>query len=163
MAGRLAAQEAARLDLIGEFDRREGYAAWGCPSTAYWLNWHCGLSKGAARERVRVARALERLPEVHAQLAAGRLSYSKVRAITRVATAATETMLVELGLAGTATQLERVCAGYRRVRARTDGLTPAAGEEADAAARMLLEDLSVFHDDDGMTRLRAASSPRTAP
>jgi hypothetical protein len=168
MAGLLAAQERLWLELIGEFDRRERYAAWECTSTAYWLNWHCGLSKGAARERVRVARALEHLDLVAAEFAAGRLSYSKVRAITRVATAATEVMLVELGLAGTAAQLERVCAGYRRVnhyeddrqrRDLHDALDDGAREEAEAAARAALAGLSLWHDDDGLTQLRARVVP----
>ena len=111
LAGRQAADDCAWSLLIGEFDRRRGYDAWECRSTSYWLNWHCGLSMGAGRERVRVARALEGLPLVRAEFAAGRLTYSKVRAITRVATEHTEQMLVELGLAGTAAQLERVCFG----------------------------------------------------
>ncbi|MGZ4718681.1 MAG: DUF222 domain-containing protein [Acidimicrobiales bacterium] len=95
----------------------QGIPRSGRRSTAHWLNRHCGLSMPAARERVRVARALdERLPLVEEVFAAGRVTYSKVRAITRVVTAATETMLVELALAGTATHLDRICSAYRRVR-----------------------------------------------
>ncbi len=116
MAGRRAADECAWLLLIAEFDRREGWAVWECRSTAYWLSWHCGLSLVAGRERVRVGRALEHLPRVRAEFAAGRLTYSKVRAITRVATPANERSLVELGLAATAAQLEQICAAYRSVQ-----------------------------------------------
>jgi hypothetical protein len=64
----------------------EGLEAWGCISCAHWLNWQCGLDLRSARHKVRVARALEGLPLLRAAFAAGRLSYSKVRAITRVAT-----------------------------------------------------------------------------
>ena len=163
MAGRRAADECAWLSLIGEFDRREGYAVWECRSTAHWLNWHCGLSMAAARERVRVARALERLPVLRVALAAGQVTYSKVRAVTRVATAAIETMLVELALAGTASQLDRICSAYRRVRRyeidRALAHDAPEGEEAQAAARASLAALSTWHDDDGMTVLRAVIVP----
>jgi len=163
MAGRRAADECAWLSLIGEFDRREGYAVWECRSTAHWLNWHCGLSMAAARERVRVARALERLPVLRVAFAAGQVTYSKVRAVTRVATAAIETMLVELALAGTASQLDRICSAYRRVRRyeidRALAHDAPEGEEAQAAARASLAALSTWHDDDGMTVLRAVIVP----
>ena len=78
------------LSLIAEFDRRKG---WNCRATidcAHWLNWKCGVGMGAAREKVRVARALESLPKVAAAMESGRLSYSKAREITRVATSETE-------------------------------------------------------------------------
>ena len=109
LAARQAAEECAWLELVAEFDRRERFDLWECRSTAHWLNWHCGLSMPAARERVRVARALEGLPRLAEVFAAGRVTYSKVRAVTRVATAAIEEMLVELALAGTASQLDRIC------------------------------------------------------
>src|SRR5688572_20762315 len=83
-AGRIAAAEAEMLPWIAEFDRREGWAGTGLLSCAHWLSWKVGLSLGAAREQVRVARRLEDLPEVAAAYGAGRISYSKVRAITRV-------------------------------------------------------------------------------
>src|ERR1700712_3849508 len=115
LAARRAGDEAEWLVLIAEFDRREGYGVWECRSTAHWLSWHCGLSLVAGRERVRVARALEERPLLQAELAAGRLTYSKVRAITRVVTDRTEEMFVELGHDATAAQLDRTCAGYRKV------------------------------------------------
>ena len=86
LAGHLAAAECQFLLRVAEFDRREGWADWECLSTAHWLNWRCGVGMTAAREQVRVARRLAELPVVRAEFAAGRLSYSKVRAITRVAT-----------------------------------------------------------------------------
>ena len=86
LAGHLAAGECRWLLLVGEFDRRAGYEQWGCRSAAAWLSWHCGLDMRAAREKVRVARALEELPAITQEFALGKLSYSKVRAPTRVAT-----------------------------------------------------------------------------
>ncbi len=160
MAGRRAADDCAWLLLIAEFDRREGWATWECRSTAYWLSWHCGLSVVAAREHVRAGRALEHLPLVRAHFAAGRLTYSKVRAITRVATAATEQTLVDLGLAATAAQLERICSAYRRVRppgpvhSEDDNGDGPLDEESQAAADAERQHLETWHDE-GMTQLRA--------
>jgi len=78
------------LVLIAEFDRRGGWSDGLTQSCAHWLNWKCGVGMGAAREKVRVARALESLPKVAAAMESGRLSYSKAREITRVATSETE-------------------------------------------------------------------------
>ena len=71
------------------------------------LNWRCGIDIGTAREQVRVARALGGLPLTSAALAAGTLSYSKVRAMTRVASAATESSLLNIAESGTASQMEK--------------------------------------------------------
>src|SRR5206468_10928135 len=84
LAAHLDAATARLLDLIREFDAREGWGN-GFRSCADWLSWRVGLDKGAARERVRVARALGTLPRVAQALAHGELSYAKVRALTRVA------------------------------------------------------------------------------
>ena len=73
------------LRLVAEFDRRGGWHGVGIRSCAHWLAWQCGLGSGAAREHVRVARALPGLPRIQAAFSAGRLSYSKVRALTRIA------------------------------------------------------------------------------
>lgn len=76
--------------------------------------WRIGLDTGAAREKVRVARALGTLPKIDEAFAAGRLSYSKVRAITRIATAENEERVLDVALAATGAQLERICSGFRR-------------------------------------------------
>ena len=83
-AVRLAAATTAWLRLVAEFDRREGWHAIGVLSCAHWLAWQCGMSPGTAREHVRVARRLTALPRITAAFAEGRLSYSKVRALTRI-------------------------------------------------------------------------------
>jgi len=114
LAGRLAASTCEWLRLIAEFDRRKGWAQWGVLSCAHWLSWACSVGVGAAREYVRVATALVGLPLVDAAFAAGRLSYSKVRALTRVADRIDEKTLLDQGLVHTASQLERVVRGYRK-------------------------------------------------
>ena len=141
-AVRLAAATAAWLRLVAEFDEREGWAGVGIQSCAHWLAWQCALSPGAAREHVRVARALTTLPATAEAFAAGRLSYSKVRALTRVADAGTESELVELATHTTASQLDRVVRAWRR----SDGV-----DEGRVAER---RDFAWSWDDDGMLTLR---------
>src|SRR5215213_6879938 len=113
-AVRLAAATAAWLHLVGEFDERGGWHGHGITSCGHWLSWQCGLSAGAAREHARVARALRRLPRIDAAFAAGRLSYSKVRALTRIAAADCEESLLDFALHATASQTERFCRAWRR-------------------------------------------------
>jgi hypothetical protein len=114
LSAHLDAATARLLDLIREFDARGGWNT-GFLSCAQWLSWRVGLDRGAARERVRVARALGTLPRLAQALARGELSYSKVRALTRVATAETEERLLAVGRAGTAEHVERIVRGWRRV------------------------------------------------
>jgi hypothetical protein len=107
------------LQLVGEFDERRGWAEWGVYSCAQWLSWRCSIGLRAARENVRVAGCLRRLPLVSEAFAAGELSYTQVRAITRVASAQNEEYLVMLGRHSTGEQLEKIVAGYRGVLAAT--------------------------------------------
>jgi hypothetical protein len=99
------------LVLIRRFDERRDWASDGHKSCAAWLGWRTGLAPGAARERVRVAHALAQLPKTEAALARGELSFSKVRAITRVATPEREERLLDMARFATAYQLERICRG----------------------------------------------------
>ncbi|MBC6456543.1 HNH endonuclease [Actinomadura sp. HBU206391] len=119
LAGHLAAATCRYLLLLAEFDRRDGWGGWGIRSCAQWLSWKCGISPATAREQVRVARSLAVLPVTTEAFSAGRLSYSKVRALTRVATSDSEAELVETALVTTAAQLERIVAGLRKAT-RTD-------------------------------------------
>jgi hypothetical protein len=73
------------LVLIREFDIRQGWKAWLFNNCAEWLNFKCGMSLGTAREKVRVALALYDLPACSAAFSKGQLSYSKARALSRVA------------------------------------------------------------------------------
>jgi hypothetical protein len=116
LAGQLNAANYRWLTLIAEFDRRNGWADGRLASCAHWLNFKCGVSLGAAREKVRVAQALKGLPKIAASMARGELSYSKVRALTRVACEATEDALLMIALHGTAHHVERLVQGYRRAQ-----------------------------------------------
>lgn len=90
LSARINAATYELLVLIRQFDERAGWLKWGLSSCAEWLHWRCDLSMSAAREKVRVAHALKTLSEVSAAFATGSLSYSKVRALTRVARADNE-------------------------------------------------------------------------
>jgi 5-methylcytosine-specific restriction endonuclease McrA len=114
LAAHLAAGTCRFLQLVAEFDAREGWAAWDLPSCAAWLAWKCQVAPGTAREQVRVARALASLPHITAQFAAGRMSYAKVRALSRIATAATEADLAQIAGPMTAAQCERFAAAHRK-------------------------------------------------
>lgn len=109
----LAAGMSRWLELVAEFDRREGFYEHGNVSTAEWLCWRCGIAPRAAREHVRVARRLADLPLIAASFACGELSYSKVRALTRVASERTESDLLDMALGASASQLERICGALR--------------------------------------------------
>jgi hypothetical protein len=114
-AAELAATEARFLDHVVELDGRGLWGKQGARSAAHWLSWRLGLQLGAARERVRVAHALLHLPAVSAAFRSGELSYCKVRALTRVATPASEEQLLEIALGTTGAQLERVARAWRNV------------------------------------------------
>jgi hypothetical protein len=120
LAGHLAAATCRFLVLLADFDARRGWASWEMGSCAQWLSWKCQMSSGTAREHVRVARALRDLPVIRARFAAGRLSYAKVRALTRIAAPATEAGLAELAGPMTANQLERFARAHRRVTRADD-------------------------------------------
>lgn len=115
-AGRIAAGEARLLELIAEFDRRQAWAGVGVLSCAHWMSWRLGMGLKAAHERVRVARALTGLPLTRAAFMAGALSWTQVRALTRVATGSDEKTYVELARHATGAQLERLVRGVRRAQ-----------------------------------------------
>ncbi|HEX5046947.1 MAG TPA: DUF222 domain-containing protein [Gammaproteobacteria bacterium] len=107
------AQSYQALLLVRAFDERYGWAKWGCASCAEWLVWSCGLSLSAARERMRTANTLRGLPALSAALADGRLSYTKARALTRVATEENEDLLLGYALNASAPQVEERCRQIR--------------------------------------------------
>ena len=108
LSAHLEAAAARLLHLIREFDARGGWNT-GFRSCAAWLSWRVGLDLGAAREKVRVARALGALPQLAQALARGELSYAKIRALTRVATPETEARLLAVGRGGRPRRWSRSC------------------------------------------------------
>jgi len=141
LAGHLNAANYRWLTLIAEFDRRNGWCDGKLPSCAHWLNFKVGLNLGAAREKIRVAHALEGLPKIAASMARGELSYSKVRALTRIACDTTEDSLLMMALHGTAHHVERLVRHYRQVEHAEDLAREARQEERCK--------LSYWYDSDG--------------
>src|SRR6202051_5190163 len=137
LAGHPAAATCRVLILLGDFYARRGWASWEMNSCAEWLSWKCQMSSGTAREHVRVARALQDLPVIRAEFAAARLSYDKVRALTRIATTDTEEGLAELAGPMTGNQLERFARAHRQV------------SHADDAAARIRRRLAWRFEDDG--------------
>src|SRR5947208_8935468 len=145
LSAHLDAATARLLDLIREFDARGGWNN-GFSCCAAWLSWRVGLAPGAAREHVRVARALGTPPRLAQALARAELSYSKIRVLTRVATPETEERLLAVGRAGTTEHVERIIRGWRRVDRNA--------EAREAARQHAGRALHVYPDEDGTVRIR---------
>src|SRR5688572_19667944 len=141
LTGHINAANHRWLMLIAEFDRRNGWSDGATQSCAHWLNWKCGIAMGAAREKVRVARALESLPKISAAMASGNLSYSKVRELTRIASDATEDYLLMIAEHGTAAHVERLVRSFRRCQD--------AEELSQEARQQRNRKVSYRHDADG--------------
>ena len=153
LSAHLDAATHRQLTLIRVMDVSERWAKRGAKSCAHWLSWRVGLDPGAARERVRVARKLGELPAIDGALRRGVLSYSKARAMTRVATPANEARRLGIAEATTAAQLEKVCRGVRQQQ-REDGRTPGDG----APERYV----RLRHRGDGTVRLESVLLPDEA-
>ena len=149
LAARIQAATWELLVLIRQFDAGGGWE--GFTSCAAWLSWRIGLAPGAAREHVRVARALAELPKLSDAIRRGAVSYSKLRAVTRVATPKTEQALLDVALAGTAAHVEQVVRTWRRV--------DRAAEQAEEQQRHESRALDTWVDDDGMVVVRGRLTP----
>ncbi len=147
LAGHINAATYRFLMLIAEFDRRGGWSDGATQSCAHWLNWKCGISFCAAREKVRTARALENLPKISAAMERGEVSYSKVRELTRVACPATEDYLLMVAIHGTAHHVERLVRYYRHAK-ESEELTREAQQQANRS-------LQYFYDQDGSLVIKA--------
>lgn len=139
------------LKLIHRYDTEELWSGW--RSCAHWLSWRTGITLGPARERLRVARCLASLPETSAEMEKGRLSWSKVRALTRIATAENEGRWLEFARHATASQVERLVRAQRSAEAAVAALD---GRESELADRRYLR---VRVDEDGMYELRGRLLP----
>ncbi len=147
----LYAAEHRLLTLLREFDAGRGWEGLGFPSCACWLNFACGMDRVTARERMRVAHALGRLPKVDARFASGALSYSKVRAITRIATEENEDYLLQIAKHGTAHHVEQLVRKFRHAKRLQD--------VDRARARHESRHLSWFFDADGCLVLKGRLPP----
>ena len=150
LAARLHAATYELLVLLRQFDAQNGWNT-GFLSCAHWLSWRTGIDMGAAREKIRVAKALTALPRLSGALQRGEVSYAKVRALTRVATPDNEERLLDLACAATAAQVERVARAWRRC----DRLEEAREDRQ----RYLARSVTTCVGEDGMVVLRARLTP----
>jgi hypothetical protein len=139
------------LVLLRELDDRGGWCGGAARSCAHWLSWRTGLALGAAREKVRVARALASLPHISGAMSRGEISYSKVRAMTRIATPENEEDLLRLAQTLATGHLERLVRAWRKEERRL--------ERKETEERHLGRSVSSFFDDDGMMVLRIRLEP----
>ena len=151
LAGHLNAGNYRFLKLLAEFERRNGHVGWGIQSCAHWLSWKCSIGLVAARDKVRVARALEALPKLSDAMRRGTLSYCKVRALTRIATPQNEELLLSLGEAATVSHVEKAVRLYRRTE-RAQHLATANAQHAD-------RHVQCYVDADGSVVIRGRLTP----
>jgi len=139
------------LELIADFDRRRGWELDGHRTCAHWLAFRTGIDLGAAREKVRTARALAELPRTSAAMSRGELSFSRLRAITRVADAENEGDLLELARGCTTAQLERVVRAWKRGTRQDEATMERVRHERRC--------LSIYPDENGMYDIRGKLTP----
>jgi len=151
-----AASNARFLVLLGEFVARQGWEASGCVSAVQWLSWRCGLGPTAASEHIRVATALRDLPAITAALASGAITWSKVRAVTRIAKPTDEPIWLDVARNGTAAHVEQIVRTQRRIK----------GSQADRQEATRSLTWRQAHDDDGslvfVLRIPAAAGAAVA-
>ncbi|MGH7723587.1 MAG: DUF222 domain-containing protein [Candidatus Dormibacteria bacterium] len=152
LAGHLHAATARFIDLATAFDESRGWAGVGMQSCAHWVTIATGIDLWNAREMLRVGWVLRGLPGITEAFAAGRLSFDKVRALSRVATAADESIWLEVALEASGSQLARICRQFRRSVAVDD---PSRSALQRARRRVV----SWWLDDDGMLALYATLPP----
>lgn len=148
LAGHINAAQYRFLKLLAALIER---GAWsdgnGIKSPAHWLNYYCGISLGPAREKIRVAQCLASLPLIDAAFSRGEISYSKVRALTRSATAENEHYLLEIARFGTASHVEKLVRKHQAVKRM----------ESDDQDKT--PEFACYYDDDGMLVFRGRLRP----
>jgi hypothetical protein len=135
------AAESRLLTLIRKFDEEKYWAEQGLCSCAHWLNFKCGIGMNAAREKVRVAHALAKLPKISEGFSSGKLSYSKVRAMTRIADETNEDYLMMIAEHGTAHHVERLVSKFRTAKRLQDAEM--------ANEQYTQREVTYFYDHDG--------------
>ncbi len=154
MAAHLDAATHGLLTALRDYDRSNNWYAQGFASCATWLSWRVGMGAGTARDHLRIANRLGELPLIDDALRTGSISYSKVRAMTRVATPANEALLLEDARHSTGAQLETICRKYATV--------VRASKEVDEAYDRLRRKVTRRDLEDGMVRIEATLHPEEA-
>ena len=151
LAAHINAATCRFLQLLAVLDAAEAWADDGARTPEQWLAWRCGVSPAAAKDQLRVARGLKEVPAVAAAFWRGEISFWQARALCRVATAATEEVLLDIARHSTAAQLERVVGAFKAAVERTE-LERANARHKDPA-------VNYHFDDDGFLMLRGRLAP----
>lgn len=151
LSGHINAANYRFLKLLAALVERGAWAGYGIKPPAHWLNYHCGISLGPAREKVRVAQCLQSLPLIDAAFGKGEISYSKVRAMTRAATPENEDFLLNIARYGTASHVEKLVRKYEQVERLSKDKHGKTQQEARA--------FSTHYDDDGMLVFKGRLAP----
>jgi hypothetical protein len=152
--GEITAATREFLRAVAECDRHRDWAEAGFASCVDWLAWRIGISRMTASEKVRAARALEDLPLISEAMGRGELSFTKVRALTRVATPESEAELLDYARANSAASLERLVRGWKTL--------DRAGEQRVERLRHRMRSFSFFPDGEGMYLVRGRLTPEVA-
>jgi len=177
IAKRRAALDREELELIREAIRIAIWRHLGMTSIREYLEHECGYGPHVASERVRVAEALDAMPALERALGDNELSYSAVRAITRIATNRTEDEWIAACRGKNQRQIEELLAerevGDRpgaprkpQLRAKDRvyrGITPATEAALEIARRDLQEELGERLDDNQLLALLANRRHGAAP
>ena len=142
------------LTQVREFDRLGAWHRAGAVSCAHWLSWRIGIDLATAREKVRVANRLVELPRLAEALRAGEISYSKVRAMSRVATPENEKDLLTMARVTTGAQLAKIC----RLKARVNRIERSDPRAIEECKRYVLQ----HSTDDGMVSIQVRLLPDEA-
>jgi Domain of unknown function (DUF222) len=164
--------EAAWLRLLADFDRHELWQLDGQASCVDWLVWRAGLAVGTAYEKRRIAQELQRRPLLAEAFEAGDISYSAVRAITRLDDPDPEVdaRLIDVAKAGTVRDLETLVLRYKNyadqerdpeeARSLRRGIRIRRGYDGLSTAEVTLTNLEI---DEFVAALRAYSEHHGAP
>jgi hypothetical protein len=147
LAARIHAATAELVDLSAELDNDGAWSGVGMRSCAHWLSINIGVDVWIGGEMVRAGHALKTLPALRAAFADGRLSFDKIRAVTKVATPEDDELWLDVAMQASGGQLARICRGVKRALEADD---PRRGDDA-----LLKRGVRTWWRDDGMLELLA--------
>jgi Domain of unknown function (DUF222)/HNH endonuclease len=151
LAPRIHAATAELVELSAALDADGSWGWTGFRSCAHYLSVNIGVDLVTGAEMVRVGHALEALPLLRAAFAEGRLSFDKMRVITRVAMPADDEMWLTVALHASGAQLSRICRSVRQAFAVDD---PRRAGDA-----LLNRGVRAWWREDGMLELMAVLPP----
>jgi Domain of unknown function (DUF222) len=121
--------DARELELLLEAEETRLFRRLGHPTMAAYMVAELECARHTANEKLRVAHELIDLPEIARRFRAGALSWTKVRELTRVATADTEDEWLEAIRDVDGSQVQQMVKGFAKGARPTDRRDPDLIEE----------------------------------